>query len=385
MLSAGPAVRVQEALPPRQPTGPGSRRIAGLEPPTRGRHLKTQAPAWLRPPPPRGQPNGPAKALPLSGRPPHWDRDGRGEVALPDAPLNADRRARVGQGPGRQGPGWARVPTPATPAYLRSPGPPFYFLSRAHNASRGRTAPLTAGPAGRARPDLRPLRDGAARARRAGPSPEDSRAPPGARLVCDQFPVGSAAAGGRSGQRPRCPARYGVPVGPIAPCGPRTVCTVAVPSFGAGLIARESPSRARPCPPHLLLWLRSPGGQAMSCSWCHVLHSQCRSAGRSRSSNPHAAPALGRDWDAVSPITDSSNILSGIIESYSWPRRGQPNNPTLVPRALSKHSLSSGSLGSVTTAIGVWSVPDHPLGEPLPNIPPKPPMTQLHTIHFSRG
>lgn len=47
------------------------------------------------------------------------------------------------------------APCTAAPAYLRSRGPPFYFLNHARNASRSRTASTTGGPR-RACANLRP-------------------------------------------------------------------------------------------------------------------------------------------------------------------------------------------------------------------------------------
>lgn len=50
--------------------------------------------------------------------------------------------------------------------------------------------------------------------------------------------------------------------------------------------------------------------------------------------------------------------IHGIIQSNSC--TAHPNNPTLTMGALSEHSLSFASLGTVTTTPGVYLVPDHP-------------------------
>lgn len=79
-------------------------------------------------------------------------RRGRGEGAplraspRPSAPLRTDRRAKLGPGPRRRRARGRHRCAPPAPAYLRSLGPPFYFLNHAHNASRGRTASTYSGP-----------------------------------------------------------------------------------------------------------------------------------------------------------------------------------------------------------------------------------------------
>lgn len=170
-------------------------------------------------------------------------------MALPDRPLKADRGAR----PSRVRLGLRRRRAAADlssnacnsrlPSFARSaillPQPRPQCIARPDDtAHRGPRAART-------------LRFPTATGRRcacAVPSLTWSGTVRGAVSVRCRFAVGSAAPGGRSGQRPRWPTRYGAPFGPIAPCCRRTVCTATV---GAGPVARASPSRARPCRLHL--------------------------------------------------------------------------------------------------------------------------------------
>lgn len=65
---------------------------------------------------------------------------------------------------------------------------------------------------------------------------------------------------------------------------------------------------------------------------------------------------------------------------------GHPKNHTMGLRALSKLFFNSDSIGTVTPHFHGKPVPmrSHPLGENLlPDMKPKPPLTELQTISLS--
>ena len=132
---AGPPTPLGAALRPRGPHRPGSK-VAGRPGPAGGPAGGAGGTA---------RPGGAAFVRPLTRGP------GHGEAARRRCAAGGRERIAGPDSDGRT-PGWGR----ARPAYLRSRGPPFYFLNHARNASRSRTASTTGGPR-RACANLRPL------------------------------------------------------------------------------------------------------------------------------------------------------------------------------------------------------------------------------------
>lgn len=115
----------------------------------------------------------------------------------------------------------------------------------------------------------------------------------------------------------------------------------------------------------------------------------------------HPLPLAGTDSpQSIPPQTMGSDHLPekhcspGITESAELKRTCQDhrvqllalhstilNNPTLCPRTLSKHSLSSARLVLWPFPWGAVPAPNYPLGEiPFPKTQLKPPLTQLQAI-----
>lgn len=94
-------------------------------------------------------------------------------------------------------------------------------------------------------------------------------------------------------------------------------------------------------------------------------------------------------WDENHRTTEGIPLswkgATRTMESSSWPSTRHRNSNTMCLTACSKCFFNSGRSGACEHGPGEpVPVPNHPLGgKPVPDIQPKPSLTQLHVISFN--